>query len=447
MMDKELNRRQFLQAAAGVTIASAASSFPAVSYARIIGANERVRVGLVGFADRTKQDLVPAFLANAKELNFELAAVSDIWKQRREEGVAFVKEAIGGDKIAAARNNDELYDMKDIDAVIIATADFQHALHGVEAVRAGRHAYIEKPLAQTMDDARAILKAVKQTKKIVQIGTQRRSAHVYMTANDFIRSGEFGDINMVEMTWNINQPGRWRRPKLVKEIREEDTDWRRYLLNRPKVEWDPRKYVEYRLFWPYSTGIPGQWMVHQIDTVHWFTGLDYPRSVVASGGIYQWKDGRTNPDTMTAVFDYGPHDDKKKGFQVVYSSRMGNSAGAVKEFYYSNGGMINLDTNEITPTGGLGEKEAKEMGMEPRLLPKRALTEKKPKPDATTNKGPDAMTTAHMRNWMECIRSGKTPNADVTAGYKHSVAVCMVMAALKSGRRVTFDADKQEVVA
>jgi predicted dehydrogenase len=138
-------------------------------------------------------------------------------------------------------------------------------------------------------------------------------------------------------------------------------------MNRPYEPWNPRKYLEYRLFWPYSSGIPGQWMAHQIDTVHWFSGYDHPRSVAANGGIYLWKDGRENFDTMTAVFDYGPKDDPSKGFQVVYSSRFTNSAGGVKELYYSNGGMLNLDTNKITPQGGLAENHARsnEYGAKP----------------------------------------------------------------------------------
>ena len=117
-------------------------------------------------------------------------------------------------------------------------------------------------------------------------------------------------------------------------------------MNRPAAPWDPRKYLEYRLFWPYSSGIPGQWMCHQIDTVHWFTGLPHPRTVAANGGIYQWKDGRTNFDTLTAVFDYGPLDDPSQGFQVIYRSRFTNSAGGTKEIYYSNGGELNLDTEQ-----------------------------------------------------------------------------------------------------
>ena len=121
---------------------------------------------------------------------------------------------------------------------------------------------------------------------------------------------------MVEMTWNVNQPGRWRRPDVVPLLKEEDTDWKRYSLGRNMGAFDARKYLEFRLFWPFSSGIPDQWLVHQIDTVHWFTGLPHPRSCVANGGIYLWKDGRTNWDTMTAVFDYGPLDDLTKGFQV-----------------------------------------------------------------------------------------------------------------------------------
>ena len=118
------------------------------------------------------------------------------------------------------------------------------------------------------------------------------------------------------MTWNVNQPGRWRvYPNKVKDIKESDVDWKRYLMNRPYQKWDPRKYLEYRLFWPLSSGIPGQWMAHQIDTVHWFSDLEHPRSVAANGGIYLWKDGRTNFDTMTAVFDYGPLNDRRPGFK------------------------------------------------------------------------------------------------------------------------------------
>lgn len=435
-------RRQFLQVA-GAGAAGLALT-PASSYARIQGANDRIRVGLVGFSDRCRGALIPAFQQHAAALNFELVAVSDIWSKRREAGSAHLTK-VAGRAPALCRNNDELYDRKDVDAVIVATADFQHALHGVEAVRAGRDAYVEKPLANTMTDARAIRAAVKETGKIVQIGTQRRSTASYQQANDYLKTGKFGDIVAVEMTWNVNQPGRWRRKAAVESLRQEDTDWDRYLMTRPKEAWDPRKYLEFRLFWPYSSGIPDQWLVHQIDTVHWFTGYPRPRSVVANGGIYLWRDGRANWDTFSGVYDYGPLDDPTKGFQVIYSSRMTNAAGDVKEYYYSNGGMLDLDKNTVSDTGGLRANHAKAMGMEANLLPSMSLGEAAGT-ETGADTGADNSTSANMKNWMECVRSRKTPNASVEAGYNHSVALCMTIAAIQTGQRVTFDDARQDVV-
>jgi len=331
--------------------------------------------------------------------------------------------------------------------VFVATCDFQHAQHGVAAVRAGKDAYIEKPLANTMSDAKDIRRAVAETGRVVQIGTQRRSAENYQRAKEFIGAGKFGDIVAVEMSWNVNQPGRWRRPALVEKLREEETDWKRWLANRPFEPFNPRKYVEFRLFWPYSSGIADQWMVHQIDTVHWFTGLPHPRSVVANGGVYLWHDGRKNWDTMTAVFDYGPLDDTAKGFQVIYASRQTNSAGEVKELYRSNGGTLDLDKNVISADGGLEEQYAKAMGMKANRLGNIPLVSKGGGMETGAHAGVDEATSANVRNWMESIRSRKTPNASIEAGYSHSVALCMTIAAIQSGERVTFDDGKQQVLA
>jgi predicted dehydrogenase len=441
---KDNNRREFLKMG-GAALAATAVSWNATSYASIVGANDRVRVGVIGCGDRMRGALIPAFSQHAKEMNFEFVAVSDIWNRRREEGAAYIQK-VSGDTVAPVRNNDELYARKDIDAVLIATADFQHARHGVEAVNAGRDAYVEKPTAHTMEDARLFRAAVKKTGKIVQVGTQRRSTPSYQKAAEYIKSGKFGDIVMVEMTWNVNQPGRWRRPDVVPLLKEEDTDWKRYLMNRPYEPFDARKYLEFRLFWPYSSGIPDQWLVHQIDTVHWFSGLPHPRSVVANGGIYLWKDGRKNWDTMTAVFDYGPLDDPSKGFQVQYSSRFTNSAGGVKELYYSNGGMIDMDKQTVTPTGGLQAKAAAEMKMQPNLLPSFPLSENVEAVSTAADTKGDPQTSANMRNWMECVRSRQTPNASIEAGYSHSIALCMNVAAIQTGQKVTFDDKTQQVM-
>src|SRR5450432_1323868 len=370
------SRRDFIKKTGFTTagIYMGASAFSAKSYRNIIGANDRVRVGVVGFSDRHRSSHIPSFMNHYKELNFDVVAVSDIWKKRREEGTAVWKEKMQHD-IIACRNNEEMYSKKLVDAVFISTADFQHALHAIEAVNAGCDAYVEKPFAETMDDNRAALKAIKASDKIVQIGSQRRSGANYQAASEFIQSGKFGPIKMVELTWNVNQQGRWRRPALVAQLKEEDTDWKRFLLNRPDDRYDPRKYLEYRLFWPYSSGLPGQWMSHQIDTVHWFSGLKHPRSAVANGGIYMWKDGRKNWDTITAVFDYGPSDDPSTGFQVSFSSRMDNGDENPAEIYYSNGGELNLNTNKVTPTGGLTQHFAEAMHMQANLLPTLDLSD------------------------------------------------------------------------
>jgi predicted dehydrogenase len=441
------SRRAFIKkstlATTGIFLAKA--GFTASSYNRIMGSNDRVRIGVVGFSDRHKATHMPCFMNHYKELNFDIVAVSDIWNRRREEGAAQWKEKMQHD-VVACRNNEELYDRKLADAVFISTADFQHAQHAIQAVQAGCDAYVEKPFAETMEDNRAALKAIKASDRIVQIGSQRRSGTNYIAANEFIRSGKFGNIVMVELTWNVNQPGRWRRPALVPLLKEQDTDWKRFLINRPYTGFDPRYYLEFRLFWPYSSGLPGQWMSHQIDTVHWFTGLQHPRSVVANGGIYKWKDGRKNWDTITAVFDYGPSDDPSTGFQVSFQSRMDNGDENPTEIYYSNGGELNLNTNKITPAGGLTQHFADAMQMQPNLLPVIDLSDAE-KVVASANTGGDTLTSAHIRNWMECVRSRKQPHAPVEAGYGHSIANIMTNAAVHTGAKVTFDEKTQNVMA
>ncbi len=159
-----------------------------------------------------------------------------------------------------------------------------------------------------------------------------------------------------------------------------------------------------------------------------------------------WKDGRRNWDTITAVFDYGPQNVPTTGFQVTFGSRMHNGDEHPAEIYYSNGGELNLNTNKVSPRGGLTKKFADEMKMQPNLLEEMSLTE----PEsviASANTGGDKLTSNHIRNWMECVRSRKTPNAPVEAGYSHSMATIMTNAAVHTGTKVTFDERTQEVMA
>jgi hypothetical protein len=183
-------------------------------------------------------------------------------------------------------------------------------------------------------------------------------------------------------------------------------------MTRPDDTYDPRKYLEYRLFWPNSSGMPGQWMSHQIDTVHWFSGLPHPRSAVANGGVYYWKDGRKNWDTMTVVYEYGPLDDLSKGFQVVFQSRMHNGIERPSEIYYSNGGELNLITNKISPTGGLEEGHAKAMNLKANLLPEMDIKAAEEKVVASANTGGCGSRNAfHPSHTFRC-GSLNSPEAD-----------------------------------
>ncbi|MCX6997986.1 MAG: gfo/Idh/MocA family oxidoreductase, partial [Kiritimatiellaeota bacterium] len=257
----------------------------------------------------------------------------------------------------------------------------------------------------------------------------------YHIANEYIRSGQFGAITYVDLCWNVNQPKRWRRGDLPAQLKESDTNWKMWLLDRPAVSFDPRKYLEFRLFWPYSSGIPGQWMCHQIDTVAWFTGCEFPRSAMAGGGLYAWKDGRENGDTFTTILEYGPEHDPAQGFQVVFSSRQTNSARGNVEKYYSAKGTIDLIRGTVSNEGVEGVKEETKKLGETEAASTAAAT------------GAGNMEVAHMRNWMECVRSRKQPNAPIEAGYSHAVALIMSNASLRTGMQASFDRAARQVLA
>lgn len=441
-----VSRRQFVKT---LTAGAAVSAMPGILKSQqapsqnVIGANNRINVACVGLSDRFTDALLPAFLKSKDELNFEMVALADLWSARREKGKALLEKQLGHG-IDLYRSDEELYEKaKNVDAVIISTADFQHAMHTAHAVKAGKDCYTEKPYSEDMDSANATLDAINEARKannrggaIVQIGSQRRSGSAYHIANDYIRSGAFGDITYVDLCWNVNQNRRWRRDeKLVASLKEADTDWAKWLLDRPKVAFDPRKYLEFRLFWPYSSGIPGQWMCHQIDTVSWFTGFEFPRSAMAGGGIYAWQDGRENCDTFTTILEYGPENDPNKGFQAVFSSRQTNSARGNVEKYHSAKGTIDLISGTVSNEG-----------VENAKLEVKKLTDTEVAATAAAT-GAGKMEVNHMRNWMECIRSRKQPNAPVEAGYSHAVALIMSNASLRTGMKATFDKATRQVIA
>ena len=434
-----IKRRDFAKLAGAAALAG-----PSLN---VLGANDRVRVACVGYSDRFRGSLLPTFMAAQKDLNFDLVAVADLWKKRLYEKAKPELEKKLGHAIETYTSDIDLYENgKDIDAVIISTADFQHAQHATHAVNAGKDAYCEKPMAEDMYSANMLKDAVDAKRNagfapgaVIQIGSQRRSGAAYHAAKDYIKSGMFGNISFIDLCWNVNQSRRWRRSEqLVASLKKEDIDWNMWLLDRDPdaYQFDPRKYLEFRLFWPFSSGIPGQWMCHQIDTVAWFTGLNYPRKAVASGGTYAWADGRQSYDTFTTILEYGEDNNPGKGFQAVFQSRQTNAARGNVEKYYGPGGTIDLIKGVVSNEG-----------VEKVKLHEEKLTERYEKAETAANTGGDSLTRAHMRNWMECVRSRQNPNAPVEAGYWHTVSLIMANAAMRTGLVGTFDPVKREVLA
>ena len=449
MKTNELNRRDFMRlgvAAAALPGILKAGKAPANAAGAYYRANETVRVACVGYSDRFRQSLLPCFKGQMKELNFDMVAVADLWKKRLEENAVPGLEKAFEHKIAAYRSDVELYEKaKDIDAVIISTADFQHAQHATHAVNAGKDAYCEKPMAEDMYSANMLLDAVNAKRKagfapgaVLQIGSQRRSGPAYHAAKAYLESGKFGKLTYVDLCWNVNQNRRWRRDeKLVASLKKEDIDWNLWLLDRDPASYafDPRKYLEFRLFWPFSSGIPGQWMCHQIDTVGWYTGLLHPLSAVASGGTYAWNDGRMSFDTFTTILEYGPSKLNDKGFQAVFSSRQTNSARGNVEKYHGPNGTIDLCRGRWSNEGVEGKKRVE-----------GKLTENYQAAETAANTGGDSLTSAHMYNWMKCVRDRKDPNASVDAGYGHAIALIMANAASRTGMKATFCTKTRQVI-
>ena len=449
MKRNELNRREFMRlgvAAAALPGILRAQQAPAKAAGAYYRANETVRVACVGYSDRFRQSLLPCFRGHMKSLNFDMVAVADLWKKRLVENAVPGLEKALGHKIAAYRSDVELYEKaKDVDAVIISTADFQHAQHATHAVNAGKDAYCEKPMAEDMYSANMLLDAVNAKRgagfapgAVLQIGSQRRSGPAYHAAKAYLESGKFGKLTYVDLCWNVNQNRRWRRSeKLVASLKKEDIDWNLWLLDRDPASYafDPRKYLEFRLFWPFSSGIPGQWMCHQIDTVGWYTGLLHPLSAVASGGTYAWNDGRMSFDTFTTILEYGPSKLNDKGFQAVFSSRQTNSARGNVEKYHGPNGTIDLCRGRWSNEGveGRGRVEGK-------------LTDNYQAAATAANTGGDSLTSAHMHNWMTCVRERKNPNASVDAGYGHAIALIMANAASRTGCKATFCTKTRQVL-
>ncbi len=401
-----VTRRDFLAQSAG---AVAAATLGPMTFAA--GANDRINVVCIGTGGRAG-GLMSEFNKVAKDCNAAITGICDVYRPNRESAAKRVAQWFG----AAPRmtsNYEEALQWPDVDAVIIATPDFAHSPVLAAAARAGKDAYCEKPMCATLDQARDAYKAVKEKKRIVQIGTQHRSEGKYQAAAEVVRSGKLGTLSRFIIAINVNQ-ARWMRDH--KKIKQEDVDWDRYQMHLPKRPFDPFRFLCWHLFRDYTNGLPGLWGSHYLDLIPFFTGATYPKSGVAHGGTYVWKDGREHADTFHTLIEY------PQGFLVSWAMALGNSAGATFTVHGTNG-TLDFNKGEVSGDGGAGPDKIKETEKLPRL------------PDQS-----------HMKNWLECIRSRKAPAADIEAGYRHSVACCMAAEAFFTGRRMVYNEKTMELM-
>ncbi len=430
----KITRRSFLNRSAAALGATVATS--ALSYRRILGANERISLGHVGIGHRGRGlDWIVGQLKD--KYNVEVTAVCDLWKVNRERAAATAEKTYGRPP-RSFQHLEDLLALKDVDAVLIATPEHSHSPILKLVAEAGKDAYVEKPMGNVLAEAKAARNAVLERHRIVQVGTQHRSELYPRAAHDLVAKGVLGDVSKVEIVWNYHGP-RWRGRPEVMQLREADTDWRAWLMTKPYRPFDPQLYFEFRLYKEFSSGIADQWMSHGIDLVHWFMDDPVPKSVVAHGGIFAWHDGRQNPDTFHALVEY------PKGFLASYSTSFGNDSPSFTRYMGKKATLVNIG-GEGSPRYQLVEEKGVHED-DPDIYEKRK-SEYIHLPGDTklppTSIGDDDLH--HMSNWFDCLRSRQQPHATVRNGYGQSVACIMAAQSYWLGKKLYYDPVKEEIV-
>ena len=406
----ESSRRGFLKATG-----AAATALTAASYGRVLGANERLSIGLIGCGGRGVGAHMGGARRYAKEQNVVFTAVCDPWRIARERAAAKAKEWFGVEARQFVSYR-EVVALKDIDAVMIASCDHQHTTHLEAAAKNKKDAYREKPLAMDLAKLKRACDAVRASKIVCQIGTQLRSLPSMTGCRELFRTGVLGKVSRIERHRNGRKPYWYGR---LKDVKEKDVDWKEFLMDRPMRPFSAEQFSGWYGYRDFSDGpVPG-FGSHFIDLVHYITGARHPVSAVCHGGTFTWKDhGFTCPDHVEALWVY------PEGFMVTYSTNFGNASGSVERLYAEHGVMDLLPWGAPTVSGDGAIKKGKLGKAEP------------VEPVARDE---------HVLDWLKCLRSRGTPNADIEAGYQHAVAVVMAMRAFDSGRRILYDADRREL--
>ncbi len=415
-MKSRHSRRHFLKRS---LLAGTATALTAGSYAQVKGANERIRIGLIGCGNRGQGVQIPSMHRHREKANVVIAAIADPWGESRRNGSAKVTELFGA-KPKTMVEHEEMLAEDGIDALIITSCDHQHARQLAEAVKAGKDVYCEKPIAKNLAELNRAYDAVKASDQVVQCGTQLRSYSSIRGCRKTYQSGILGEVTRIEQRRNGTRPF-WY--KYIRDVRKDDVNWKAFVMGCSDRGFDPVAYSAWMGYRDFCDGPITQLAVHFIDTVNFITGIEFPESCVCHGGIFQWDDEHMfdGPDQIQALWKY------PEGFMVSYSSNFGNSSDSGFTIQGDQGTLDISKWNDpkLSATGGSKNKgiirgENSVEGID----------------------GPD-----HWLDWLQCLRSRKNPQADIEAGYRQTIPCLMAMEAFDTGRRVTFNAEKREIVA
>lgn len=388
-----LDRREFMKGAAATAITAA-------SYQRIVGANDRIRLGGIGPGDRGATRL-----AAAQKLGAEIVALADVNKGMLDRAL----KALGQPVDKTYVDYQDLLARKDIDGVIIATPDHLHHQCLLDAVKAGKDAYIEKPLARTIEEGEDMVAKVKATKQIVQVGNQRRSGDHFKKARDIVASGGIGQIRFVRI-WDFRY-----RPNDTYIKRASDptlfspelVDWPKFLGKAPKRPYDAKRASAWRWYWDYAGGLMTDIGPHWLDVAMWITGSEGPRTVACNGGKYHNLDWET-PDNVHAILDCGT-------FAIVFMVQFMNGQEYDGAAFYGLEGSIIQENNR---------------GMMVRYDSKRREVESWKVTEESA---------AHMQNFLDCMRSRQQPNSPVELANRVLLGAHLANESFRSGKRVGWD--------
>lgn len=382
----------------------------AASYQRILGANDRPNVGLIGAGGRGR------FLAGEfREIGFQIPAVCDVYQPNLEAGLKVASTGAKG-----VKEYRRLLDDTSLDAVVVATPDHWHAQMVIDAVGAGKDVYVEKPLCHTIEEGDRMVAAVRASKRIVQVGTQRRSSPIFIEAKSVIDTGVLGDVRLVTSWW-MNHQASLNPSQLKGEL-----DWKSWLGNSPQTPVDAMRFFNWYYFYDYSGGLIIGQAAHIFDAIQWFMNSRAPVAVTCVGGQVNLK-GAEIPDTATVVLEFA--ENYLANFTLGYKAmRYHSSQDQLKQFH---GNKARLDVNREGWS----------------LYPESTTAELKPSRQHIEIGNFARATRDHIRNFLDCIRSRKEPNAPVENGLATAIALVMTMESLRKGRRVSFNEKTRQTSA